>query len=103
MLLFWVFTQIIEFQRLVWLEIRIGGPGNRGRRSYSGIGRLLLHTALRHAFQAAQRDAVNLCVNDVNVGALRLYESCGFGRLYSGASLRWLRHGDEPATGAPAA
>ena len=59
----------------------------RGR----GIGRALLRAALREAFAAARCETVNLVVNNGNVGALRLYESSGFKRLHSGASLRWLR------------
>ena len=58
-------------------------PAARG----AGVGRALLQAALRAAFDDAARTAVNLCVNDANLNALHLYESCGFERIYTGIAL----------------
>lgn len=64
-------------------------PGLRGRR----IGSALLDRAMAEAFGPGRAERVNLCVNDTNLDALRLYERRGFERLYSGAGLRWVRDG----------
>ena len=68
-------------------------PGLRGR----GIGSALLDRAMAESFEGGRAERVNLCVNDTNLDALRLYQRRGFERLYSGAGLRWVRDGEGPA------